>query len=270
MHINEASQDDLRRSLLGNELLMGLVSYLWNKPKDETPTTSIIFGRPFVCISANEMSNTRGIFHDVMIAITDHHMGDPSGSVTRVTPVNGIRYIIKIFLHLDHIGSWHDIYAAMCANDRRDTFRHEAQHILDIKRYHDKEGLQSTTDLSREEYFNSPLELNAFFHNIAEPVLSHLRFLYEHPIGFEFFTRLPDDYRAFLSYRIAHLTGSHRSFWDHLTDVNKKRVISRLKKLYDLYIDTCRIYDEKHKLTSDQENAIDAALNDSNINTNNA
>jgi len=272
MRINETSEDDLRRSQLGDDLLMALISYLYKKPAEQKLPLLQLKNRDMAYVRVDDLDIPR-IFHDVLIAFAERRDADPSGSVRKVSAQNGIRFILTIYLSINDVETqtYRSIYNAMYANDRRETFRHEVQHILDIKRFRDKSAVKSTmSNNNYQDYYNSPLELNAYFHNVAEPILNQLRFIQKHPDVFELVERLPDDFRAFLANRLAHLYGAHRAFWKHLTDDNKRRVISRLKRLYDLYQDTYGACVEKHRLSQQQERAVDAALGDVDINTSDA
>ena len=234
----EGAEDDVRRSAIADSFINSLLHYLYHK-EGILPTT-ILDGRKCPLVDS-EMLNLKGIFGDLVVVFFDHETNF-TGRAARIHPTsnNSNRYVV--FLKVDGL-SPREIYYSLCRDRRRDTFRHEMVHILDKKRRKTKKpfGEPETADSDGKSvdltaYFNNSQELNAYFHNIAEPILARMRWMSKHgPDHVGLFPNLPDDYREFLADRLTFISGPERDFWLHLTKTNKRKVISRLSRLYDLF-----------------------------------
>jgi hypothetical protein len=266
--IFEAAEDDTRRSQMGEDFLHSLMSFLYSH---EHPLQKIRIhgssdpkGSPIIFPS---MFSQYGIFGDVMVAFrelgTTSYMGRASNihSSSNIHDPDGkrIRYLIEIVV--DEIPAENTnraLYYHLTKSRTKDTFLHEIQHILDYKRRKTpkktdgkiSDGTSKYKD--NTAYFNSPAELNAYFHNVAEPVLARLRWLNKHPYDtFGLFDELPREYKEFLEQRKRQLTGIHRTFWNNLSEANRRKVMSRLSKLYDLLNTTIALHDKYAEQSED-------------------
>jgi hypothetical protein len=124
---------------------------------------------------------------------------------------------------------------------RRD-FIHEVTHLLDAKRFKGNRfrSVQasgkdsfSTSENGTEAYHNSPFELNAYFHEIAEPLLRILRAHQEDPEMMAFETIPPATFQEFLNNRVEHLSREAKRHWKNVSEPNKRQIIKRLFGLYN-------------------------------------
>ncbi len=252
--INEDAKDDVLFSQFGENLLNAVVSFLYKFDETDKLPTVDLHNRSCPYVDST-MFQAKGVWHDVMV-IFFNHTTSFDGRAAKVHSVfDGHKTRYAIFIRIEGGMSSKELYRALCNSKVRNTFRHEAQHIMDKKRRLVKppegEPEAETNDTAGDrdlgKYFNNPMELNAYFHNVAEPILQRLRWM--HQVGghdtIGLFDELPTDYRAYLALRLTELRGTHKMFWDHLNEVNKRKVITRLMKLYDLFDETLAAYKEQ-------------------------
>lgn len=135
-----------------------------------------------------------------------------------------------------------DIHNSLARSSCKNTVVHELVHVLDFKRMDGgvaaiRSSLQhSKSDGSpSNDYWNDVLELNAYFHNLAGRLLSNLAFMRDHSPedSVIILDPMPDTFEDYLKQTTTRLMGSHKRFWAALRQRNKRRIISRLKALYD-------------------------------------
>ncbi len=125
------------------------------------------------------------------------------------------------------------------------TFRHEFQHFLDntwkhnreVKtRYDAKAVVGKARDRRREidTYFNDPQELNAYFHELAEPMLKILRAASQNDFdAVKEAGTVDPDFRAYLKHQMYWQADSQTwQFYQALTEDNRKKIIKRLYALH--------------------------------------
>ncbi len=119
------------------------------------------------------------------------------------------------------------------------TAIHEFTHVYDLKRRYmkgsDKVNSTSMKD-GLEGYINDPLELNAFFNEVAQPLLKELVFMKNEsdPEAFCLITPPPPE---FLSWLMTRISSKHdfKHKYQALYEKNKRRLISRAKNIFDEY-----------------------------------
>lgn len=243
--ITEAPEDDVRRSAMVDDHLHAVLSHLYHRTMP-LPIVHLPSGHDCPVLYPY-MINSKGIFQDTMIVFKQHDDGN-HGTFSRLTQPfrdhdgNTIRYMVQIQLPPHNEMTPRAIYGDLSMSRIRDTFRHEFQHMLDHKRRKAPRRSEETVPQEdrdtayMQKYFNSPQELNAFFHNVAEPLLDRVRFFQKHglaPMGL--FDPIDKSFDKFLKDRINQLYGPQRQFWNHLTPNNKKKVMTRLAKLHELF-----------------------------------
>ena len=125
------------------------------------------------------------------------------------------------------------------------VFQHEMIHVLDGTRYKVPfSDMQYTNpDENVSGYYNDPVEMNAYFHNLAEPLLDRLRGIKTDGIEYlELFdvvgatSEIPRDFRTYLTKIVQKRYPQNlKAFWDSLTEDNKRRLTKRLMKLFQEY-----------------------------------
>lgn len=234
--LNEAPEDDVRRSDLAERFIDACVSYLYRAEKPLPTTEFRAQDHPIV---TNEMISGPRIFDGLILAFFEDDRSY-SGRASSVFGAPGWKY--AIFIHVDDISTPKKIMYSLTSPKIRSTLRHEVQHVLDRIRSKKKDKTppvpsdRTNADDGYDKYFNSPSELNAYFHNVAEPLLERIRFIHKHGLEMDgIFAPIDPDFRTWFSKHIASLYGSHAMFWNHLTDDNKRKVIKRLEKLHSHY-----------------------------------
>lgn len=255
--INEDAKDDVLFSQFGENLLNAVVSFLHKFDEDKLPTV-VLHNRSCPYVDSS-MFQAKGAWRDVMVIFFNHETSFAGRAAKMHSTFDGHQTRYAIFIRVEDGLTPKELYRALCNSKVRNTFRHEAQHIMDKKRiamgkFEPKEGEpevdnndDTADDRDLDKYFNNPMELNAYFHNVAEPILQRMRWMHQvqghDTIGL--FDELPTDYRAYLARRLTELRGTHKMFWEHLNGVNKRKVITRLMKLYDLFSETLAAYKEQ-------------------------
>lgn len=259
--INEAAQDDMRRSQMAEDLLHIIMGFLYKNPHP-LPTAQTPEGKIAHIVYPN-MMDVRGLFGTTGIAFVTNTAYNGRAVLLHSSSNlshegNKLNYLIMI--RVDDDSDNRALYHQLCRSDIRDTFRHEAQHIIDMRRRKTKKSqdgeikTDGNSTKEPEDYFNSPEELNAFFHNVAEPILERLRWLHKHGSDHHgILSDLPDTYQEFLSQRLVQLYGSKRLFWQYANQTNKRKVISRLARLYDL-LEKTQVASDKYKEFQEDNN----------------
>lgn len=233
--LNESPEDDARRSDIAERFIDAARSHLYHR---ENPLMTIpALGVESPALTTDEFEPPAILSRGMIIFFDDDR--PYSGRASSVYNDPHYRYAIFIKV-MDATASPRDLSYQLSDRKTNSTLRHELQHVLDKIRRKRKiipsDDQKSNADDGPEKYYNSASELNAYFHNVAEPLLERIRFLQKH--GFELeaiFPPLEKDFRKWFADRIANLHGPERSFWKWLSENNKRKVIKRLEKLHSHY-----------------------------------
>jgi hypothetical protein len=247
--LTESADTDVIYSKIVDKLRTQLYEYLYyalqRDPKFELPI-AVYQGDETPCIIIREAVKG-GPFQDVMVMFK-HSEG--FGLTGKAIAWNETRHGCNYAVVIDALGTTtQQILNTLSADRTAAIFRHEFIHIMDYKRYkgdifkrQGRNGPQYTDDDTEEKkkaetsrYHNSPEELNAFFHNLAEPLLNQHRFVKDDPESAEFFDPLPANFSDYLAKVTKALHGPTRRFWDDLSEQNRRKVTSRLYRLFQDY-----------------------------------
>lgn len=252
--LNEAYETDIFVSEQIDALRLKVYNYIWNLRKSgetELPhATSGSDGREVPALMVKD-ADPDTIFRDVLLAFDDelHARGM---CIPLKQAQSGVRYVVKLRsygLEMD------DFIYALWNETIAQTFRHEFTHVYDIRRRKEhrskvrgtgtiepKLGETDTEQAEREaseaKYINNPLESNALYHELAEPLLRDIRFLNTEPHrdGVELLT--PPTQTTFvewLEFRLKTCSMTVKRFYPMLSEKKKRRTIRRLKAVWDNY-----------------------------------
>lgn len=245
----EDAESDARRSRLADDVFQSALSYLYKLDKqDGTLPTTVLGGKNIPCLPAEDY-DAPGIFSDMIFVFqpNEYAMG---GQAVKMKHKVGGRYTYFVLVGVEG-PSLKEIIKSLRYERVDQVVRHELQHILDYKRFKgdvlkSREpnfkvadgGIKPSerNDDERRDYHNSSAETNAYFHNMAEPLLQRIRFMQKHGADMVgIFSPLERDFRAYLAANLKINHGILKRHWDNLTEENKRKVLSRLSKLFDLY-----------------------------------
>ncbi len=239
----EDAEADARRSKSADLVFQRAMSHLYRLQKaGQKLPTAVFEGKNIPCLPAEDF-DAPGMFHDLLFVFpnNEYAMG---GKAVQLKERIGGRYRFIVVINVD--GDTLDEIIKALRYDRVDTVvRHELQHIIDYKRYKGDvfksrepnfKGLEGEKDFDRAAYHNSSAELNAYFHNMAEPLLKRIRFMQDHGVDMVgIFPELPRDFRKYLTEHLKTSYGVLKKHWDALTTENRNKVFTRLHKLFELY-----------------------------------
>jgi hypothetical protein len=235
--LSESADLDVIYSNIVDKLRLQMYQYLYDRKDDPD------FKLPIVVYKGVETPGVRirdiikgGPFQDVIVIFDQSDgYGNSGQAIAFKEPTNACNYAVMISAFGSSIK---DIMTTLMATHSAEVFRHEFIHIMDFKRHKGpvfkREGRNGPKDDSPEEsarYFNSDQELNAFYHNIAEPLLAQYRFVRKDPTTVHFYDELPD-FKSYLEVLTKQLYGPKKRFWAALTAENRRRLIARLYRLY--------------------------------------
>lgn len=250
----EDSEQDVSASQLGDKLRTALYGYIYNLRQEKGDDAKLgavvpIDGKEYPCMPVSDLSQRYRFrdLQDVLIVFRPQEEGQWSvGGYAQSLrhPVNGINYLVVI----DCFGeTLRHLQNSLGADRVAHVFRHELQHILDFKRYKNDEfrpGRTSKSNYKRAEederaYHNHPLERNAYWHNLAEPILNNLRFMAGYindPEMWELLSNnIPRDFSEFLKTAMLRAPGATKNNMARLSKQNRKRAIARLYQLHQYY-----------------------------------
>ncbi len=256
IQLDEGAEDNAAISQVIDYLRLKCYSYLWHRKDDPSFDLPImnIFGQdgPLLLIRDIEPGT---MFDDVGVCFPfKDGYGMGGKAVWLPTTTHGLNFVVL----LDPVdegtrGVMKTLNVDRCA----DTFRHEFVHVVDMKRRKgERDRMKSTSNDTKAvdgrkgpnpHYFNEPLELNAYFHNLAEPILTQVRYMKQHGnddvngrdvLGL--LDRLPLDFKTWLEKRVGALNPTLRRFWGSLRKQNKRQVI---KRLFDQFNEYQRLWD---------------------------
>jgi hypothetical protein len=243
-HLFEDAESDVRRSLNADKLFQSVTAHIYRLYKaGEKLPTAIYNGENVPCLPAEDF-DASPFFRDVLLIFPNntYAMG---GKASQVQELIGGRYRFIVTVNVDG-DTTEEIWIALRYDRVETVVRHELQHIIDFKRrkgdiFKTREPNFNQEDtLSTPEktvaYHNSSAETNAYFHNLAEPLLKRIRFMQEHGVDMVgIFPDLPRDFRAYLTDHLSNKYGVLKRHWEALTEENRRKVFSRLSKLFTLY-----------------------------------
>jgi hypothetical protein len=247
--ITEDAKTDVIYSKIVDKLRIQLYEYLYRSLEADANfqlPIAVYKGEDIPCIIIREVVKG-GPFQDtlVMFQYTDGY-GLSGKAIAFQTPVHGCNYAVVIAALGETVSK---IMNTLSVDRTAAIFRHEFIHVMDFKRYKgrvfDRPGRngpqyepndpEEHKQAERERYYNSAEELNAFFHNLAEPLLNQHRFVNDDPEAAEFFDPLPDNFTDYLAKVTGRLMGETKRFWQHLTPANKRKLTTRLYRLFQDY-----------------------------------
>lgn len=129
-----------------------------------------------------------------------------------------------------------------------DAFRHEFQHIMDMERHkktvhvsYDHAKVVSGTASKDEirQYYNNPTEYNAYFHNIAEPLLRILRLAEENHIDDAKKSGEPidSDFKRYYQQMVWNMSSTNASVAANMNPSYRKKMLKRLYVLHQAVIE---------------------------------
>ena len=243
-HLFEDAESDASRSVLADRVFQSAVKHLYalQRAGEQLPT-AIYGGKNLPCLPAEDF-DPPAMFKDCVFIFqpNDYAMG---GKAAKLAKKIGGRYQYLVIIEVE--GASVDEIIKSLRYDRVETVvRHELQHIVDYKRYKgdifkSREPNFKTdnkmSDEFRKGYHNSSAETNAYFHNLAEPLLKRIRFMKQHGAEMaEIFPPLPRDFPSYLKEHLRNNNyGVLKLHWENLTEANKRKALARLSKLFSLY-----------------------------------
>jgi hypothetical protein len=262
-HLFEDAESDVRRSLNADRLYQNATAHLYRLIKaGEKLPTAIFGGKDVPCLPAQDY-NAPAFFHDVIMLFpnNEYAMG---GKAVQMKEKLGGRYRFLVIINVDG-DTTDEIWKALRYDRVETVVRHELQHIIDFKRrkgdifktrepnFKDNAGSMSPEE--RRAYHNSSAETNAYFHNLAEPLLARIRLMQKS--GVEMAGLFPDlsrDFREYLTKNLANKHGVLKQHWEAISEENRRKVFARLSKLFSLYWQMVDAHEaEKAKYSQSEE-----------------
>lgn len=196
--------------------------------------TAEVFGYDGVIIFARDVPTLKKRYSHLAFFFSPQ---GPSRLVGLKEPISGVTEFIMLR------GGPEPINVLRALNDHRSTvFIHEFTHSLDHSRFKGDLFKNAATDDSavdipfdKQKYHNSPPELNAYFTEIAQPLLDRLAMMKveNDPELLGLYPDLPNTFDEFFKQRIRQLPIHGKKHLELLTEKNKRRLLSRLLALYN-------------------------------------
>lgn len=217
--VAESVEDDVKASETADQAWTRIYDHL---QKDPNLPVMVLKGEEHPFVFAREA----GLPHDDLAVMFSRTT--PSGALlTWSKPVHGIRHVIIL---KGAVESPRDARTVLWK--ARDTFTHEFVHYLDQKRYGAYKPDQSA-EVDRTDYYNSPEEYNAFFHNIAKTLLDHLKMVRsdgkDHA---DEWYPIEKNFKDFLKKTVAGLPSRYKAAYQTFDQDFKEKLIRRLAKLH--------------------------------------
>lgn len=179
-----------------------------------------------------EVTRELPIFNRVVLIFYARGYGDGLADITKAE--DGSNFI-RMFIS-GGIRTGADILRGL--TKMKNSLIHELIHSMDFRRIggnYDRmiKGYRGAEN-GKADYFNHPVELNAYFHNVAQPLLDAIKGVREWGTdGLEFYD-VDRDFKTYLNQLMKKQNvGSNRMFLDHIRQGNNKKILSRLMKLHD-------------------------------------
>jgi hypothetical protein len=245
----ERGEQDVQFYSKIDEVRQDMYGYLYNslkKDPDFKMPVAELQGQDYPCLAVKWIKPVSW-FSRVLVIFKKTDFG--GGGF--VSPVK-----MQDFDHIVSINVWDDtpkgIMNSLHADRTVATFKHEFTHILDLRRLKNAPPTYTSSqtkdenggygEKERADYSNHPLELNAYFANLAEPLLDRLSLAKKE--GLEvlgLYDPLPRPFDQYLLKLPSLKYGTLKHWWAVLTPENKKKLIRRL---YDLYTRCIKNEDE--------------------------
>jgi hypothetical protein len=127
-----------------------------------------------------------------------------------------------------------DLYSTVNSTSFLEVFEHEYLHLLDIDRTNGRITAKNSPDTRTADYYNDPAEFNAFYHDLAKPMLDAIRNINDEP---QYTKDILDLYNITGDYRhdIAGMMTANVHTRRFATSLTPERRRSLLRRLYGLY-----------------------------------
>lgn len=247
----EAIDDDISASALGEHLRTIIYSYLYNLKREHgddyrLPMTATYGGVEMPCIPIRDLPQRYRFrdLQDVLLIFRIRNI-DPWRMVGYASQLQQPRSEFSHIVVIDAFGETVLELLKTIGNDRMsNVFRHEIQHVLDGKRFKGDRFANSNGYKKPKEnpraYHNDPFEQNAYWHNLAEPILRNLRFMSENPepeMWALINQDIDPDFSKFLEKALRRGGSIVRQHMQRLTGENRKRAIARLYQMHRKYFE---------------------------------
>lgn len=127
-----------------------------------------------------------------------------------------------------------DLHSTVNSTSFLTVFEHEYLHLLDIDRTNGRITAKKPPDTRKADYYNDPAEFNAFYHDLAKPLLDAIRNIQDEPQYTKDILYLHDitgDFRQDIAQMMTASVHTQR-FTASLTPERRR---SLLRRLYGLY-----------------------------------
>lgn len=277
-HLFEDAESDLRRSQMAYEFVQKLTSYLFKLDKEGRTVEQL---RKYVVsrdvpngypgVMSDSFGYENGLLRGVLVCFRHNDYPETNGSAAPITNGGSVRYVVQMDVNAKDMKT---LAYSVGGSNGRTVLSHELAHVIDYTRFKNKKGIstreivrtkKAVKDMSPEErgahhdkeisvYHNDSLERNAFFHNMAEPLLMRMRFLQSDSPALEFLDLIPRDFREYFNTSIKRQYGVVGQHWKYVSEDGKRRIVSRLHNLFDLFWKSLDAHEaEKAKYSEDSE-----------------
>jgi hypothetical protein len=255
----EDAEGDLRRSQMANRFIENLVSYINKLDKagrgiDHLHKYVVSHDAPdgYPGLVSDDFGYSGGMLRGVLVCFRHNDFPETNGSAAPVEDGGDIRYVVQMDVKTDDLRT---LMFSVSSTNGRTVLLHEIAHVIDYIRYKDKNGIKkreivrvkkAAKDMTPDErmahrqkeievYHNDPLERNAFFHNMAEPLLQRMRYLQNDSMALEFLDPIPRDFREYFNGTLKKKYGVVGQHWATVSEDGKRRIVSRLNSLFTLF-----------------------------------
>lgn len=261
-NIFEDAAHDFGNSKFAYRFYNELVKYLFQMEKNGYDVSAlrryvVSRGDPdgYPGILSDEMGFSSGMLRGVLVCFRHDDYPEMNGSASPTEQGGNIRFVVQMDAKTN---TMKDLAYSVGSNRGKMIILHEIAHVMDYIRFKDKRGIHSRKIVQvkkdmenighvpndelqrrheeyRKVYHNDPLERNAFFHNIAEPILERMRFLQAGNGGHDFFDPISRDFQTYFKDVLTRNHGVLKQHWETLEPLAKRRNISRLYALFNEY-----------------------------------
>jgi hypothetical protein len=127
-----------------------------------------------------------------------------------------------------------DLYSTVNSTSFLEVFEHEYLHLLDVDRTNGRITAKNSPNTRTADYYNDPAEFNAFYHDLAKPMLDAIRNINDEPQYAQDILDLHDitgDY----DHDIAHMMTANLHTRRFTASLTPERRRSLLRRLYNLH-----------------------------------
>jgi hypothetical protein len=227
----EDVKSDIKYSKEAENIIFSIYNYLYNEldanPKFELPELEWR-GKTSLCFVVGEIDKK----YDDLLIIFRKLRPTVGASLAHISDS---RFKFLIILNIE--GDENYIKSRLLNKNIQQSFIHELQHYFDIKRYKNRDEPDASYDEEGEmsdpvflsNYYNNSLEYNAYFHNIAEPLLYILRIDAEIAREFADSFDFKEDFNEFLK---SSIKGRNLKIFNHFNETYRKKMLKRLFALH--------------------------------------